>query len=65
CGIGGTRNAANKWVVFSGAAYAAGTGEVKDVLEGIVASLSAKRDYYESMLNYYIAKSELDYALGS
>ncbi|MDH5259294.1 MAG: TolC family protein, partial [Gammaproteobacteria bacterium] len=41
------RNAANKWVVFSGAAYAAGTGEVKDVLEGIVASLSAKRDYYE------------------
>ena len=59
------RNAANKWVVFSGAAYAAGTGDVKDVLEGIVASLSAKRDYYENMLNYYIAKSELDYATGT
>ena len=58
------RKAANKWVIFSGAAYAAGTGEVKDVLEGIVASLSAKRDYYENTLNYYIAKSELDYSLG-
>lgn len=58
------RKAANKWVVFSGAAYAAGTGEVKDVLEGIVASLTAKRDYYESILNYNIARSELDYAIG-
>ena len=59
------RKAANKWVVFSGAAYAAGTGEVKDVLEGVVASLSAKRDYYENMLKFYIARAELDYALGS
>lgn len=58
------RKAANKWVVFSGAAYSSGTGEVKDVLEGIVASLSAKRDYYEGMLKYYIAKAELDYAVG-
>jgi len=58
------RKAANKWVVFSGAAYASGTGEVKDVLEGIVASLSAKRDYYEGMLKFHIAKAELDYATG-
>ncbi len=56
--------AANKWVVFSGAAYASGTGEVKDALEGIVASLTAKRDYYEGMLKYHIAKAELDYATG-
>ncbi len=56
--------ATNKWIIFSGAAYASGTGEVKDVLEGLAAMLSAKRDYYEGMLNYYIASSELNYALG-
>lgn len=59
------RKAANKWIIFSGAAYASGTGEVKDVLEGIVASLSAKRDYYESILKFYIASAELNYATGS
>lgn len=56
--------ATNKWIVFSAAAYSSGTGEVKDVLEGMAAMLSAKRDYYESMLNYYIAFAELNYALG-
>jgi len=56
--------ASNKWIIFSGAAYSSGTGEVKDVLEGMAAMLAAKRDYYEGMLNYYIAFSELNYALG-
>lgn len=56
--------ASNKWIVFSGAAYSSGTGEVKDVLEGMAAMLSAKRDYYEGMLKYYVAESELHYALG-
>ena len=56
--------ASNKWIVFSGAAYASGTGEVKDVLEGMAAMLSAQRDYYEGMLNYYVAVAELNYALG-
>lgn len=58
------RKAANKWIVFSAAAYSSGTGEVKDVLEGLVALLQAKRDYYEGTLNFYIASAELDYAIG-
>lgn len=56
--------ASNKWIIFSGAAYSSGTGEVKDVLEGMAAMLAAKRDYYEGMLKYYVAFSELNYALG-
>jgi len=56
--------ASNKWIVFSGAAYSSGTGEVKDVLEGMAAMLAAQRDYYEGMLNFYVAFSELNYALG-
>lgn len=59
-----SRKAANKWIVFSAAAYKSGTGEVKDVLEGLVALLQAKRDYYEGILNFYIASAELDYAIG-
>ncbi len=58
------RKAASKWVLFSAAAYTSGTGEVKDVLEGMAATLKAKRDYYEGILNYYIALAELNYALG-
>ncbi|MDH5547547.1 MAG: TolC family protein [Gammaproteobacteria bacterium] len=58
------RKAANKWIVFSAAAYHSGTGEVKDVLEGLVALLQSKRDYYEGILNYHIASAELDYAIG-
>ncbi len=58
------QKAANKWVIFAAAAYTSGTGEVKDVLEGMAATLKAKRDYYEGMLNYYVAFAELDYALG-
>ncbi|MDH5216823.1 MAG: TolC family protein [Gammaproteobacteria bacterium] len=59
-----SRKAANKWIVFSAAAYQSGTGEVKDVLEGLVALLTAKRDYYEGILNYYISNAELQYAIG-
>ena len=59
------RKAANKWIVFSLAAYESGTGEVKDVLEGLVALLQSKRSLYESSLQAYIALAELNYALGT
>jgi len=58
------QKAASKWIAFAGTAYSSGTGEVKDVLEGMVAMLTAKRDYYENMLNFHVAKAELDYAIG-
>ncbi len=58
------RRSASKWVAFAGAAYSSGTGEVKDVLEGMVAMLTAKRDYYQSILDFHIAHAELHYAIG-
>src|SRR5690606_26744630 len=44
--------AARQWMTFAGAAYTTGTGEAKDVLEGLVAYLSARRGHYESIYNY-------------
>ena len=34
--------AARKWMIFAGAAFATGTGEAKDVLEGLAAYLQAQ-----------------------
>ncbi len=56
--------AARKWMTFSAAAYATGTGEAKDVLEGLVAYLQAKRSYYESLLNFHVGNADLSLALG-
>ena len=56
--------AARKWMTFSAAAYATGTGEAKDVLEGLVAYLQAKRSYYESLLNFHVGLADLSLALG-
>jgi hypothetical protein len=56
--------AAQKWLAFAGAAYVTGTGEAKDLLEGLVAFLGAKRGHYESLQRYYQARAELDYAVG-
>ncbi|OGQ91087.1 MAG: hypothetical protein A2289_05330 [Deltaproteobacteria bacterium RIFOXYA12_FULL_58_15] len=53
-----------KWMEFAGAAYMLGTGEAKDLLEGLVAFLQAKQSYYENLQNYYIARAELDFAVG-
>lgn len=56
--------ATRKWMTFAGAAYSAGTGEARDLLEGLVAYLRAKQTYFETLHNYYIARSELDFAVG-
>ena len=36
-------------MIFAGAAFATGTGEAKDVLEGLAAYLQAKRSHYETL----------------
>lgn len=56
--------ATRKWLAFAAAAYGTGAGPAKDVLEGLVAYLTAKRNHYESLQHYYIAMAELDYAVG-
>ena len=57
--------ATRKWMTFAAAAYGTGAGEARDLLEGLVAYLTSKRNYYESLQNYYIATAELDFAVGS
>ena len=53
-----------KWMTFAAAAYSTGTGEAKDLVEGMVAYLQSKRSYYEDLLGYHVARAELDYAVG-
>jgi outer membrane protein TolC len=56
--------AGKKWLVFAGASYAAGTGEAKDVLEGLVAYMTAKKAFFDSLNTYYSARATLWYASG-
>lgn len=58
-------SAGKKWLVFAGAGYAAGTGEAKDVLEGLVAYMTAKKGYYDSLQAVHVARATLTYATGS
>jgi outer membrane protein TolC len=56
--------AARKWMIFAAAGYAAGTGETKDVLEGLAAFVQAKKGYYDSLLAVHMAKAQLSLATG-
>jgi outer membrane protein TolC len=57
--------AARKWMIFAGAAFATGTGEAKDLLEGLAAYLQAKKGHYESLQNMQIALAQLLYVTGA
>lgn len=56
--------AARRWMTFSANAYQAGTGEARDVLEGLVALLGAKRTYYQHLRGYHDARADLARATG-
>ena len=56
--------AARKWMIFAGAAFSTGTGEARDLLEGLAAYLQAKRDHYENLQNMQIALAQLLYVTG-
>jgi outer membrane protein TolC len=56
--------AARKWMIFAGAAFSTGTGEAKDLLEGLGAYLGAKKSHYESLQNMQLALAELLYVTG-
>jgi len=56
--------ATRKWMAFSGLAFKSGTGEAKDLLEGVGAYVAAKKGYYDALLAYHIARAELDHAIG-
>jgi outer membrane protein TolC len=56
--------ATRKWLIFAGAAFATGTGEAKDVLEGLAAYLQAKRSHYESLQQLQVALANILYVTG-
>ncbi|MBK7865180.1 MAG: TolC family protein [Archangiaceae bacterium] len=56
--------AGKKWLVFAGAGYAAGTGDAKDVLEGLVAYMGAKKSFYDALQSVHLSRATLLYATG-
>ncbi|HEY3452618.1 MAG TPA: TolC family protein [Myxococcales bacterium] len=56
--------AARKWMLFSAAAYASGTGETKDVLEGLGAFVQAKKSFYDALLSVHMSRATLAVATG-
>ena len=54
-----------KWMTFSAAAYASGTGEARDVLEGVAAYLLAKKAYYDHVLGAFQAKADVELSIGA
>lgn len=56
--------ATRKWMTFAATAYSTGTGEARDVLEGLVAYLGAKRAYYQHLRAFHDARADLLFAVG-
>lgn len=54
-----------KWMTFAAAAYAGGTGEAKDVLEGVGAYLLSKKAHYDHLLGAWQARADLEQATGA
>ena len=52
-------------MTFAAAAYASGTGEARDVLEGVAAYLLAKKAYYDHLLGAFQARADLEQAIGA
>jgi outer membrane protein TolC len=51
-------------MVFAGAGFSTGTAEAKDVLEGLIAWLSARRVQIEAARDAHLARAQLLFAVG-
>ncbi len=56
--------AAQRWLTFAAAAYTTGTGEARDVMDGLVAFVQAKRTHYEGLRDVLVARAEVLFAVG-
>ena len=45
-------------------AYASGSGDARDLLEGLAAYVQAKRTHLEALQSFYLADAQLIYAVG-
>jgi outer membrane protein TolC len=55
---------ARKWMTFAAVAYASGTGEVRDLLEGIAAFVGARKGTFDALLAAHLARAQVDWAVG-
>jgi outer membrane protein TolC len=56
--------AAKKWMTFAHNAFELGTGDPRDLLEGLVAWLQARRVLYEAVRDAHLARADLWAATG-
>lgn len=56
--------AAKKWMTFAHNAFELGTGDARDLLEGLVAWLQARRVLYEAIRDAHLARADLWAAVG-
>jgi outer membrane protein TolC len=56
--------ATRRWLNFASTAYLSGTGEARDMLEGMGGYLQARRNYLEAVQQHHTALAELTYAIG-
>jgi outer membrane protein TolC len=53
-----------KWMLFAAAAYETGTGDSRDLLEGIAAFVAAKKDYFDALLAAHESRARLAWTVG-
>jgi len=58
-------SATRKWMAFAAAAFASGTGESRDLLEGVAAYAQARKGYFDALLAYHTARAQLEIATGA
>jgi outer membrane protein TolC len=56
--------ATRRWMTFAASAYSSGTGEARDMLEGLASYVQARRNYLEAVQQHHTARAELRYAVG-
>ncbi|MBI5509118.1 MAG: TolC family protein [Deltaproteobacteria bacterium] len=56
--------ATKKWMAFAATQYLTGLGDARDLLEGLVAYLSAKKAAYQASYEYFVSRAALDFAVG-
>lgn len=56
--------ATRKWMTFAEVAYSAGTGEARDLLEGLAAYTKARHSHAEAVRAHLVARAALELAIG-
>jgi outer membrane protein TolC len=57
-------SASRRWMIFAAAAYASGTGETRDLLEGVAAYGTARKGWFDALLAWHLAMAQLTLATG-